>query len=173
MSECYNNIKKISIYSNNGCKKIDILINEFFTRDMKNMFIWPSSLVLSSYVASNHHIFKDKSILEISAGVGLPSIMAAKVGARNCIITEQGIDNKDNLILENIRKNVTSNSVDHICNVSSLQWGIITEVPYCDIILGSDLFYSTESFNDILSSVASLMIINQNIIFLTTYQERR
>lgn len=114
--ECFDNIKNISIYSNNGINKLDVLINEFFTKEMKNMFIWPSALVLSSYIASNHQIFKDKSIIEISAGVGLPSIVAAKVGARNCIITEQGID-KDNLILENLRKNVTSNSVDHICDV--------------------------------------------------------
>ena len=45
-----------------------------------------------------------------------------------------------------------------------------------DIILGADVFYSSEDFDDVLRIVANIISRsskNQDVIFYTTYQERR
>jgi len=58
-----------------------------------------------------------------------------------------------------------------------LSWGPINDankLKYleCDYIFAADVFYSTEDFNNIFLTVASIMTMNENAIFLTTYQER-
>ena len=45
-----------------------------------------------------------------------------------------------------------------------------------DIILGADVFYSSEDFDDVLRIVANIIrrsSKSQDVIFYTTYQERR
>ena len=55
-----------------------------------------------------------------------------------------------------------------------LDWSCLCdEYPYCDVGLGSDIFYSPEDFDDIIAIIASLCIANPAMVFLTTYQMRR
>ncbi len=42
----------------------------------------------------------------------------------------------------------------------------------CDIVIGSDIFYSSENFDDIFTIIAAVFISNPNAVFITTYKER-
>ena len=141
------------------------------------LFVWPSALVLASYLVayySNNNIIKDNGILlEIGAGVGLPSIVAALLGFQKVIISDRENEPK---IGEIIKKNIIHNNINNNCSIKSISWGnieIIETLPIIDIILGSDVFYSSEDFDIVLFTISKIFEKNPNCIFLTTYQERR
>jgi predicted nicotinamide N-methyase len=46
------------------------------------LHVWPCSVHLSQYIATNTHVVEGKRVIEIGAGgTGLPGITAAKCGA--------------------------------------------------------------------------------------------
>lgn len=164
---------KIESINNN----IVVNINEFFTNKCQSIFCWPSSYVLASYiVAAGARKFKDKRIVEIGAGTGLPSLVAASnlIQARSCLLTERVDEPR---VLKNLDMNIRINKVESVCRTMPLSWGIITDPSICrqlecDYIFAADVFYSTEDFNSIFLTISSIMNLNENTIFLTTYQER-
>ena len=55
-----------------------------------------------------------------------------------------------------------------------LDWKNLPDnLPFCDIGLGSDIFYSSEDFDDIMAVIATLVLINPRFVFYTAYQMRR
>uniref|UniRef100_A0A0D3G0W1 Uncharacterized protein n=1 Tax=Oryza barthii TaxID=65489 RepID=A0A0D3G0W1_9ORYZ len=58
-------------------------------------WLWDSSLVLASHLASciHHHHLRGATVLELGAGTGLPGIAAvACLGAARCVLTDDCID---------------------------------------------------------------------------------
>ncbi|XP_067914230.1 histone-arginine methyltransferase METTL23-like isoform X2 [Heterodontus francisci] len=107
---------------------------------------------------------------EIGAGASLPGIVAAKCGAR--VILSDGAEIQN--CLDNCRQSCQINNLD--VPVIGLTWGQISPdlvlLPQIDIILGSDVFYEPEDFEDVLTTVFYLMQKNPYALFWTTYQER-
>ncbi len=48
---------------------------------------WNAALALASFLDSNAELYKDRRILELGAGGALPSIVAAKLGAKKVRIS--------------------------------------------------------------------------------------
>src|SRR5688572_33367426 len=40
--------------------------------------VWPSAIALSEFIVSNQQLVHNKNILELGAGLGLPSLVASK-----------------------------------------------------------------------------------------------
>ncbi|XP_070779986.1 histone-arginine methyltransferase METTL23 isoform X2 [Enoplosus armatus] len=82
---------------------------------------------------------------------------------------------KTPLCLENCRRSCEANGL-HDVVVLGLTWGEISPdlllLPKLDIILGSDVFYEPQDFEDVLVTVAFLLRKNPRAQFWTTYQER-
>lgn len=168
--EVHESNKTIIIERNDG-NRLKVVVHEFFTSKLQCIFTWDSAFVLAAYIYQSSNDFKDKIIIELGAGTGLPSIVAAKVNAKKCILTERANEDK---ILENINQNIILNNVENICNSMPLSWGYIdsNQLQAFDYILAADVFYSSEDFDYLFMTIASIMSLNQNTIFLTTYQER-
>lgn len=45
------------------------------------LFVWPSAILLAEFLSYHRRFFHGKRIMELGAGVGLPGIVAAKLGA--------------------------------------------------------------------------------------------
>ena len=45
------------------------------------LFVWPSAILLAEFLSQHRSLFHGKRIMELGAGVGLPGIVAAKLGA--------------------------------------------------------------------------------------------
>ena len=144
------------------------------------LFTWSSALVLASFIASKSFLssvesLSELSFLELGAGTALPSITAALLGAKRVIITDRPHEED----LQNIVvRALEANNIASIGEFRPLNWGdcsIINDTvfPIVDIIIGSDVFYSTEDFDSILFTVAALIRRNPSTVFYTTYQERR
>lgn len=64
--------------------------------------LWNGSRVISDYFETNPDVVRGKTVLELGAGAGLPSIVAAVLGAKKVVMT----DYPDHEIVEVMCKNV-------------------------------------------------------------------
>nr|XP_020468852.1 methyltransferase-like protein 23 [Monopterus albus] len=135
------------------------------------MYVWPCAVVLAQYLWTQREELRDKAVLELGAGVSLPGVVAARCGAK---VTLSDSD-KTPQCLENCRRSCEANGL-HDVVVLGLSWGEISPdlvlLPKLDIILGSDVFYEPQDFEDVLVTVAFLLRKNPSAQFWTTYQER-
>ncbi|XP_061557343.1 methyltransferase-like protein 23 isoform X2 [Phycodurus eques] len=135
------------------------------------MYVWPSAVVLAQYIWSRRADVKDKTVLELGAGVSLPGVLASRCGAK--VILSDAADSP--ACLENCRRSCEANG---LCDVLTLPltWGEISprllQLPRLHLILASDVFYEPRDFEDILVTVAFLLRKNPNAQFWMTYQER-
>ena len=56
--------------------------------DALGLDIWPAAITLCKYITDNPEIVRNKRVIELGAGVGLPGLFAAKVGATQSIISD-------------------------------------------------------------------------------------
>ncbi|XP_034567228.1 methyltransferase-like protein 23 isoform X2 [Notolabrus celidotus] len=136
------------------------------------MYVWPCAVVLAQYLWTKRDELRGRTVLELGAGVGLPGVVAAKCGAK-VILSDNA---QTPLCLENCRRSCEANSL-HDVQVLGLTWGEVSPdlvlLPQLDVILGSDVFYDPQDFEDVLVTVAFLLRRNPKAQFWTTYQERR
>jgi hypothetical protein len=128
---------------------------------------------MSLFAVENQSMFKNKRILELGAGCGLPGFILEKLGAANVtlsdILTPAYYDKITACISLNNSKNV---------KLIDLVWGeldqqLALKVRNCfDIIIGSDLFYDSKLFEDLIATVAFILYHNPSCSFITAYQER-
>ncbi|KAK1735825.1 lysine methyltransferase [Skeletonema marinoi] len=86
--------------------------------------MWPSAIVLSRWLLSNPQHILGKSVLEIGAGCGLVGIAAARLFAQsNCekkkCVT---ITDVNDLVIDNIAKNIVLNDVSEVACVAKLDF---------------------------------------------------
>ena len=153
--------------------QLQLYVREFFCENGLTLYTWPGGVLLAAFVASRSNEFFGSSCLELGSGTGLPAIVAAKIGAKHCVLTERN----DTQILTNLRLMVTTNNVSHCTTVMALDWhqhdlATLCTMTTVDFILGADVFYSSEDFDPVLSIVETMTRVNPQTIFYTTYQER-
>lgn len=126
------------------------------------------------FLWERRHSLRDKSILEIGAGTGLPGILAAKYRAR-VILSDHCILPKS---LQHLKKCCLANNLvpGSDIKVIGLSWGLLLsslyKLPPIDLIISADCFYDPRVFEDILVTVSFLLEKNPSAKFLFTYQER-
>ncbi|XP_007436831.1 methyltransferase-like protein 23 isoform X2 [Python bivittatus] len=135
------------------------------------MHVWPCAVVLAQYIWFHRRLVCGKRILEVGAGVSLPGIVAAKCGAQ--VILSDNAEFPQ--CLDNCQRSCQMNNLSGV-RIIGLTWGhvspcLLTLAPV-DLILGSDVFFEPEDFEDIISTVHYLMEKNPHAQFWTTYQVR-
>ena len=136
------------------------------------MYVWPCAPVLAQYIWVNRCKVKGRSVLELGAGTSLPGVLAAKVGAK---VT---LSDASHLLdcLENCKHSCHSNDLQFEVKVTGVSWGQfdpgLLTLCHIDLILGSDCFYDSRDFEDIVMTVSYLIQKNPGCEFWTTYQDR-
>ncbi|XP_041719591.1 methyltransferase-like protein 23 isoform X2 [Coregonus clupeaformis] len=135
------------------------------------MYVWPCAVVLAQYVWTHREELIHKTVLELGAGVSLPGVVAAKCGAQVILSDSAELP----LCLENCRRTCEVNELPNVL-VVGITWGEVSPdlllLPPLDIILGSDVFYEPEDFENALVTISFLLRKNPVAQFWTTYQER-
>uniref|UniRef100_F1L941 Protein FAM119A n=1 Tax=Ascaris suum TaxID=6253 RepID=F1L941_ASCSU len=103
--------------------------------------LWDSAIVLANYIASHAELIVGRSVLELGAGLGLPSIVAAELGARSVDATDQPLAIP--LLAENVKRNSPSNA---LIKVFPLHWQTDRPKHPYQVVLGADLVYDAELF---------------------------
>jgi predicted nicotinamide N-methyase len=120
--------------------------------------IWASSLALAGWLKEEPQIIAGKNILEIGAGIGLPSFIASSF-ASSVIISDhipEAIDWIDHNISNLRLQHVESGLVD---------WKL-RPLPVADVILLSDIGYEEEDFPDIRNMIRQY-IMSGSLILLS------
>jgi len=128
--------------------------------------IWDAGHALSRLLTNNSDSLLGKQILELGSGTGIVGLTAAAEGATVCL-TDGAMS-----LLPMLEANVEENDLQHRARVRCLQWGdeeeiaaVASEGPF-DMIIGSDLLYSPESFPELVDTLAALCIVNRTEVLL-------
>ncbi|GMF44735.1 unnamed protein product [Phytophthora fragariaefolia] len=116
------------------------------------LFVWPSALLLSRLIAREAEtICRDKVVLELGCGTGLPSILAGLCGAKKVYLTDRA-DAAD--VQLNAEANIKLNRLDGRAEFMPLSWGnihvsedIVSIFKTVEIVLAADCFYRSEGRN--------------------------
>uniref|UniRef100_A0A183DKJ0 Calmodulin-lysine N-methyltransferase n=1 Tax=Gongylonema pulchrum TaxID=637853 RepID=A0A183DKJ0_9BILA len=112
-----------------------------------NIRIWPSEEYLAYYLLQNQAIVRDKSVLELGAGmVGLSGLTSARLGAHEVVLTdgnEKSVKNAQLIVDENLLGDRVS------CCV--LSWTCtLPRNDQFDLILCADCLFFTEEHRNLL-----------------------
>lgn len=122
--------------------------------------IWASSLALTSYLKKNHGLVKGKRVLEIGAGIGLPSFKFASL-AESVLLS----DYEPAAVLL-MKKNIQHLGLKNV-NSIYLDWNQFPEEIKADLVLLSDINYAPEQFESLLLLIKKLSEQGATIIIAT------
>lgn len=125
--------------------------------------LWASSVAMSQFLLQNNDSLLGKNVIEIGAGLGLPSIVAAAF-AQSVTVTDyvqEALDfSQKNFVLNQV---LTENVQFHL-----LDWRNLSDISQkYDVIIASDVAYERKAFDDlkkclaILSHEKSLILLSE------------
>ena len=124
--------------------------------------LWPSSIALVNVLENNPNWIRDKHVLELGAGIGLPSLMLA--GLVKFIQVSDYADEAVELLQKNIAHL-------NLMNVQALQldWNHLPISLQPDVLILSDVNYDPSQF-DTLIQIITRKILDGCTILLATPQ---
>jgi methyltransferase-like protein 23 len=124
--------------------------------------LWPSSIALVNVLENNPNWIRDKHVLELGAGIGLPSLMLA--GLVKSIKVSDYADEAVELLQKNIAHL-------NLMNVQALQldWNHLPISLQPDVLILSDVNYDPSQF-DTLIQIITRKILDGCTILLATPQ---
>lgn len=124
--------------------------------------VWPAAVGLCIFLQDNLHYIRNKTVLELAAGPGLPGIFCAAYARQVCIsdIEPQAVELARLSGIEHQLENVSCRTID---------WNDLSDVPLPEVLLLSDINYEPSQFEQLLS-VMHYFLNNQCTIILSTPQ---
>lgn len=155
-----------------GDSCLNVKISEVLNPDF-GMYIWPCAPVLGKYIWNQRQKICGKIVLELGAGTGLSSVVAAKCGA-HVIITDS---KRYKSVLKHAENNMQLNNIgpDEF-EMMDITWGkfspYLINIGEIDVVLGSDVFYDPADFEDVIVTLSYIMKRNPKAEFWCTYEHR-
>jgi len=143
----------------NGCR---IFYEEYLGSCVESpVFCWPSSFLLSKYIERYPGLVRNKYVLELGAGIGLPSFVCAALGAKKVYVADQRGNTKVQQLLERNRER--NSKISFRMEYYPVNWGdgypIDMEYPLeqLDIVIGADLFYDPKQMEPLVMTMHSIL----------------
>lgn len=137
-----------------------LLLNDSLTPFPFWAKIWPAAKAMTSFLASNPNWIEDKLVLEIGAGIGLPSFTIANK-TKNLIISDHAFE-----AVALIEKNIQLLKLDQT-KAMCLDWNNFPENIKAETILLSDVNYAPEQFESLLTLIKRFISASSTIIIAT------
>lgn len=122
--------------------------------------VWASSKAMVSFLQEEPHFIENKKVLEIGAGIGLPSFCIANK-ASNIIISDY-----DNEAVALAHKNIAHLNLSNLTSIV-LDWNDIPEHIIADTILLSDTNYNPTHFDALVISITKFLNLGCNVVLAT------
>jgi predicted nicotinamide N-methyase len=122
--------------------------------------IWPSSLALTSFLQKEPHWISSKQVLEIGAGIGLPSFSISRQ-AKTLVISDHSMESVA-LLEKNIQNLGLSNA-----KAMYLDWNDFPPSLSANTVLFSDINYDPEQFKVLLSLIQQLLKHGTTVVIAT------
>ena len=121
--------------------------------------LWASALAMSWYLVENQHLINSETLVtEIGCGLGLPSIIAGKLGADVCLT------DYDEDALAFAKMNWEQNLPNKKARFQQLDWRNPDPSVSADLLLASDVAYEKRAFEPLLNAFKTLLKPNGTIL---------
>jgi predicted nicotinamide N-methyase len=104
--------------------------------------IWPSAIALAIFLQENTSYIQNKKLLELAAGIGLPSFVAAKY-ASHIYCSDYA-----SAAIALLEKNIADNQVSNISS-ALINWQAIPKSVEAEVLLLSDINYNPSDFETV------------------------
>ena len=104
--------------------------------------IWPSAIALANFLQENPSYIQNKKLLELAAGIGLPSFVAAKYASHICC------SDYAPAAIAFLEKNIADNQVSNISS-ALINWQAIPKSVEAEVLLLSDINYNPSDFETV------------------------
>ncbi len=122
--------------------------------------IWPSSKAITAFLMQNIHFVESKTVLEIGAGIGLPSFTISNYAAK-LIISDHSTD-----AIKLIERNIEYLKLTH-AKAILLDWNDFPENLTADTIILSDINYDPSQIDPLLKLIQYFLSKGSSIIIST------
>jgi predicted nicotinamide N-methyase len=122
--------------------------------------VWPSAIALHNVLKKHPSLIKDKTVLVLGAGVGLPALMIADI-TKSIIISDY-----DSEAVELLRKNITHLQLQNV-RAMQLDWNTIPENITAEVIILSDVNYDPTQFETLTKLIEKFIHQGCTIILST------
>lgn len=122
--------------------------------------IWASSLALTAYLKKNPDLVKGKRVLEIGAGIGLPSFSIAHL-AESVLISDHAAAAVK--LMENNIRHLGLENTTAMC----LDWNHFPGDIKAEVVLLSDINYAPEQFSSLLMLIHRFLAEGAVVIIST------
>lgn len=122
--------------------------------------IWASGYELASFLQEDAHYIQNKNILELGAGIALPSFSIAQF-ASEILISDYNPD-----AVELMKKNISHLQLNNI-HAQQIDWNDFPSGIKADVLLLSDINYDDSQFTSLFSLIQSFLAQNTTIIIAT------
>jgi len=124
--------------------------------------VWPSAIALHNVLKKHPSLIKDKTVLELGAGIGFSSLMIAEI-TKSIIISDY-----DSEAVELLQKNITHLQLQN-AQAMQLDWNNVPENMKAEVMILSDVNYDPTQF-ETLTKLIEKFIHQGCAIILSTPQ---
>ena len=122
--------------------------------------VWPAAKALCEVIAAEPELVNDKTVLELAAGLGLPSLLAAPF-AKNIIAS----DHIEEAIYVMKQSAVHNKLINMQCRV--LDWNKLDKKLHADVLLLSDINYDPKDFEQLYKVLTAFLQQGTSILLST------
>jgi predicted nicotinamide N-methyase len=125
--------------------------------------LWPSSIALLDVLKAHPHLIENKHVIEIGAGIGLPSLMMADV-AKSIQISDYNLE-----AVELLQKNIAQLQLRNV-QALQLDWNNLPENIHPEVVILSDINYDPTQFETLKKIIEKF--INQGCTIILSTPQR-
>ena len=124
--------------------------------------LWPSSIALIQFLQTKSDLIKGKTVLEIGAGIGLPSFFIA-CKAKSIQVTDYALD-----AVELMHKNIAYLNLENV-QTFQLDWNKVPKGIKPEVLILSDVNYNPNEFDPLIALIKEL-VASGTLVILSTPQ---
>lgn len=142
--------------------------------DLLGLDIWPAAIELCNYLSDNPTLVAGKTVLELGAGVGLPGLLAACLGASQVVLT----DYEPQVVAHMAHNTSLCNISSSVCTGLCLDWTKLNLLPAehaaaFQIILAADVLYIADIMPGFVAAMTALLALHSDSVVIVGHQTRR
>jgi predicted nicotinamide N-methyase len=125
--------------------------------DLIGMDVWPASIALCHYLVRRPQLAAGAAVCELGAGMGLPGLLCAQLGAASVLLTDY-----EPLVVEQLRQNAALNSLQQRCCFQALDWFDLAPLAPAqhaahDLVLLADVIYAAAVVEPLVQTLLTLL----------------
>jgi predicted nicotinamide N-methyase len=122
--------------------------------------VWPAAVALTQFIVKHSELVQNKNVLEIAAGLGLPSIVAAHY-AQSVLCTDAQPE-----VIDYIQASAKQNRINNL-ETAALDWNKLPMNLHPEVLLLSDVNYAHAAFEGLTKTVHYFLEQNTTILLST------